>query len=53
MRQGEIEIKPVQSMASAMRVSLLLGLVFCTTGASCTRTMRSPFSAWQPPAPPW
>ncbi|BBO32117.1 hypothetical protein [Lacipirellula parvula] len=30
---------------------LLLGLVFSTTGASCTRTMRSPFTAWQPPAP--
>ena len=51
MRQGEIEIKPVRSVASAVRVSLLLGLVFCTTGASCTRTMRSPFAAWQPPAP--
>ena len=38
-------------MASAVRVSFVLGLVFCTTGASCTRTMRSPFAAWQPPAP--
>jgi hypothetical protein len=53
MRQGEIEIsiKPARSVASAVRVSLLLGLVLCTTGASCTRTMRSPFAAWQPPAP--
>ena len=30
---------------------LIAGLLFCTTGASCTRTMRSPFAAWQPPAP--
>jgi hypothetical protein len=30
---------------------LIIGLLFCTTGASCTRTMRSPFAAWQAPAP--
>lgn len=30
---------------------LVMGLLFCTMGASCTRTMRSPFAAWQPPAP--
>lgn len=40
-----------RSVITAARASLVLGLLFCTTGASCTRSMRSPFAAWQPPAP--
>lgn len=49
--QGNGVNKPANSVTSAVRISALLALVFCTTGASCTRTMRSPFAAWQPPAP--
>ena len=49
--QGQGVLKPANGAVSAVRISALLALVFCTTGASCTRTMRSPFAAWQPPAP--
>jgi hypothetical protein len=35
----------------AVRFFALAALVFCTTGASCTRAMRSPFAPWSPPAP--
>jgi len=34
----------------AVRASIVIAMVFCTTGASCTRPLRSPF-AWTPPAP--
>lgn len=37
--------------SGTIRAVLMLALLFTTTGASCTRTMRSPFTAWQPPAP--
>jgi hypothetical protein len=30
---------------------LLLMFVFCTSGASCSRSIRSPFAPWTPPAP--
>ena len=36
---------------AAIRLGLLLAMVFCTTGASCTRSLKSPFAAWTPPAP--
>jgi hypothetical protein len=36
---------------AAVRCLLLSGMLFCTTGASCTRGIRSPFAAWTPPAP--
>lgn len=39
------------NVLAAARASFVLGLLLCTTGASCTRSMRSPFAAWQPPAP--
>lgn len=35
----------------AVRCIALVAMVFCTTGASCTRSLRSPFAAWTPPAP--
>lgn len=37
--------------SSILKASLGLALVFCTTGATCTPGFRSPFAAWQPPAP--
>jgi hypothetical protein len=40
-----------RGIAVAVRGGVLLGLVFCTTGASCTRSLRSPFASWTPPAP--
>lgn len=40
-----------RNVLAAARASFVLGLLLCTTGASCTRSMRSPFAAWQPPAP--
>ncbi|MBL9164733.1 MAG: hypothetical protein JNL18_18535 [Planctomycetaceae bacterium] len=51
MRQGVVDFRPAPDWTSAGGICLLLALVFCTSGASCTRTMRSPFAAWQPPAP--
>lgn len=49
MWQGENNSKT--RSCGAVRICLLLGMVFCTTGATCTRTIRSPFAAWQSPAP--
>ncbi|QDT72476.1 hypothetical protein [Lacipirellula limnantheis] len=51
MRQGVVDFRPAPNWTSAGGICLLFALVFCTSGASCTRTMRSPFAAWQPPAP--
>lgn len=51
MRQGDVDCRPAPNWTSAGGICLLLAFVFCTSGASCTRTMRSPFAAWQPPAP--
>lgn len=36
---------------AAVRCLLAAGLLTCTTGASCTRSLKSPFAAWTPPAP--
>jgi hypothetical protein len=36
---------------AAVRCFALGAALFCTTGASCTRSLRSPFAAWTPPAP--
>jgi hypothetical protein len=50
MQNLRSEVKAVLASA-AVRCLLLLGMVFCTTGATCTRTIRSPFAPWAPPAP--
>jgi hypothetical protein len=50
MQNLRSEVKAVFAN-SAVRCLLLLGMVFCTTGATCTRTIRSPFAPWAPPAP--
>ena len=36
---------------TALRAVLLAMLLFCGSGASCTRSLRSPFAPWTPPAP--
>jgi len=30
---------------------LVIALLFCASGTSCARSLRSPFAAWTPPAP--
>ena len=50
MQNLRSEVKALPASA-AVRCLLLLSMVFCTTGATCTRTIRSPFAPWAPPAP--
>jgi hypothetical protein len=51
MWNGECGMRSGNGVRAAARVSLALGVLFCTTGASCTRSLRSPFAPWTPPAP--
>ncbi|HEX6961064.1 MAG TPA: hypothetical protein VF175_04305 [Lacipirellula sp.] len=50
MRNAECEFRRSVGV-TVTNFLALLALVFCTTGASCTRAVRSPFGPWTPPAP--
>ena len=50
MRNVECGMRAVLG-SGAVRCLALGAMLACTTGASCTRSLRSPFAAWTPPAP--
>jgi hypothetical protein len=49
MRNEERRSRP--RIAAFAHLAILIAFVFCTSGASCTRSIRSPFAPSTPPAP--
>jgi hypothetical protein len=49
MRNDQSKTRPCR--VAMLHVMLLLLFVFSTSGASCTRSIRSPFAPYSPPAP--